>query len=223
MGLGILFVGYFLLLNFAYSYFTDAIAAAVMLYAFYKLSGINRGFRRGAFAAGGFLLLGLAELLLSVLDTVFVLGDISAIYTALAILRHLTVFILTMLMLLGISELSDEVDLPELSKRCKRNIYFSMGVYLLNILLETTELADLIDPKILVSLYLISLILTLVIISLNLIAVYGAYMRIYIPETENKQRKKSKLRSAFEAHEEEKAKEYAEYRLEKLKNKKKRK
>ncbi len=223
MGLGILFVGYFLLLNFAYSYFTDAIAGAVMLYALYKLSKINDSFKRSIYPTALFLLLGIGELILSIVTTILPTGDFTLIYTVTAIIRHAVIFLLTMLILLGIKELALEVDIPELAKRCVRNVYFSMIAYALNIILEAGELADFIAPKILVTLYLVSIILTMAIIALNLTAIYGAHMRIYIPEDNKNSGSKSKLLSAFEAHEEEKSREYAEYRLEKLKNKKKKK
>ncbi len=218
MGLGILFVGYFLLLNFAYHYFTDAIAAAVMLYAFYKLSYINTGFKRALAAAACFTVLGVGEFAITVLNTLMPLDGTAIIITAMAILRHLSIFTITLFMLMGLCDLAAEVDLPPLAVRCRRNIYFSVFVYSLNILLEAGELASFIDPKILVTLYFASLILTTAVVILNLMIIYGSYMRIYIPG-EEKEKKKSSLARSFEAHEQEKQREYAEYRLEKLKAK----
>ncbi len=217
MGLGILFVGYFLLLNFAYHYFTDAIAAAVMMYAFYKLSYINTGFKRAMYASAGFAVLGILEFAVTVINSFMPIGGISYILTASAIVRHMLIFTLTFFMLTGLRDLAEEVDISTLVVRCKRNIYFAVPIYSLSILLEAGELADLISPKIIVTLYFVSLVLTVAIIILNLMVIYGAHMRIYVPEDEKKKKKKSRLAEAFEAHEEEKAREYAEYRLEKLK------
>ncbi len=224
MGLGILFVGYFLLLNFAYSYFTDAIAAAVMLYALYKLSGINASFKRAMFASAAFLVLGLSELALSVVNTFSLLGDILTVYSIIAMMRHGLIFITTLLTLLGIKELSDEVELPELSRRAVRNISFAFPVYSLNIILEAGELANFIPETVLRLLYLVCILLTMTVIVLNLLLIYGTHMRVYIPgEEKTEEKSKFGFVNSFRAHEEEKQREYAEYRLTKLKNKKRKK
>ena len=51
MGFGTLFFGYFLILNVTYYGFTDAIAAAVMLLGFYKLSTVNSYFKYAAYVS----------------------------------------------------------------------------------------------------------------------------------------------------------------------------
>ena len=223
MGFGILFVGYFLLLNFAYSYFTDAVAGAVMLYAFYKLSGVNRSFKRAALTAGGFTLFGLCELLVSVFSSLLPFEYITTVFSVIAMMRHLLVFALTFFMLSGIKDVALEVDLPYLAKRCVRNVYFALPVYTLSLILEAGELASFIDPRILVTLYFISLVLTFAIISLNLVQIYTAHMRIYLPEEEKEDSSHFEFVNAFRRHEEEKSKEYAEYKLGKIIEKKNKK
>ena len=90
MGFGTLFVGYFLLLNVGYTYYTDALAAAIMLYAFYRLSSINKPFRRAAFAAGAFLVFGLSELILSLISSLGIFSVANLLFTIFAMRRHLT-------------------------------------------------------------------------------------------------------------------------------------
>ena len=64
MGFGTLFVGYFFILNFPYCAYTDALAALLMLYGLYKLSGINENFKRATYFTAVFALFGIAELFL---------------------------------------------------------------------------------------------------------------------------------------------------------------
>ena len=56
--------------------------------------------------------------------------------------------------------------------------------------------------------------------SLNLVQIYGAHMRIYLPENEVEKESRFGFVNAFRRHEEEKSREYAEYKLEKMKAKK---
>ena len=218
MGFGILFVGYFLLLNFAYSYFTDAIAAAVMLYASYKLAYLNDGFRNAVWAALGFLLFGLAELTLSVLETIGI--DISVMLAMRPVLRHLIIFALSFFILDGVKKVAREVDLPYLAKRCVRNVWLTLVACMFSVILEATSLANVVDARVLVGLYLISIAFTLAIIGLNLAQIYSAHMRIYLPENEVEKESRFGFVNAFRKHEEERSREYAEYKLEKAKSKK---
>ena len=61
MGFGILFIGYFLILNLTYYGLTDVIAAAVMLLGLYNLSGYNKYFKWAFIATSVFLALSLGE------------------------------------------------------------------------------------------------------------------------------------------------------------------
>ena len=221
MGFGTLFVGYFLLLNVGYTYYTDALAAAIMLYAFYRLSSINKPFRRAAFAAGAFLVFGLSELILSLISSLGIFSVANLLFTIFAMLRHLIIFAITALMLSGIKEVALEVDLPYLAKRCVRNVYLALPIYTLCLILEADELASFIAPEILITMYFISLILVITITTMNLVQIYSAHMRIYIPD-EEKEEKQSRFEfvNKFRRHEEEKSKEYAEYKLNKIIEKK---
>ena len=223
MGFGTLFVGYFLLLNFAYYDLTDAIAAAVMLYAFYKLKGINEGFKNGVIAASVFTAFGLLELLLSVLGTMLPSFDLSPILWLRPILRHGIICITTFLMLNGMREVASEVDLPLIANRCKRNFYITGGVYILNVFSEIAGLSSVFEPQILAFIYLFVTLTTIAVICLNLISIYSCYMRICMPGDDLDKVKESRFGfiNEMRRHKEEKEREYAEYKLEKLKSKKK--
>jgi hypothetical protein len=58
-------------------------------------------------------------------------------------------------------------------------------------------------------------------IVISLIVIYNCYMRICMPEDEDMPEKESRFKfvNAFRRHEEEKRKEYADYKLEKFKKK----
>ncbi len=223
MGFGTLFVGYFLLLNFAYYDLTDAIAAAVMLYAFYKLKNINEGFKNGVIAASVFTVFGLLELILSVLGTVLPSFDLSPILWLRPILRHGIICITTFFMLGGMREVADEVGLPFIASRCKRNFYITGCVYILNVFSEIAGLSSIFEPRLLAFIYLYVTLATIGVICLNLISIYSCHVRICMPDDDLDKVKESRFGfiNEMRRHKEEKEREYAEYKLEKLKSKKK--
>ena len=221
MGFGILFIGYFLVLNFAYCAFTDALAGAVMLYGLYKLSGINRGFNLAYYISMAFTALGLVELSVAAYDMFIPLSDTSLLLSLPALLRHAVLGALCVSMLIGIAEVADEVGLRELSKRAKRNLILTAAVYCLNIMLEIPALSAVIAPAVLMALYFASIIATLAVTAMNLIAVYSCYMRICMPQEKEMPEKKSKFAfvNSLKQHEEAKSREYAEYKLQRFKDK----
>jgi hypothetical protein len=220
MGFGILFVGYFLLLSFAYAYFTDALAAAVMLYALYKLAYLNDGFKNALRTSVGFLVFGLCELGISFAELLLPTADLAILFGARAIFRHLLIFALSFFILDGVKKVAKEVDLPYLAKRCVRNVWLTLASCVLSVILEATSLTSFVEARVIVGLYLISIVFTIAVISLNLVQIYGAHMRIYLPENDAEKESKFGFVNAFRRHEEEKSREYAEYKLEKMKAKK---
>lgn len=220
MGFGILFIGYFLLLNFAYSAFTDAIAGAIMLYGLYKLSGINRGFRYASLAAGGFTALGVAKLLCEVLELFSLIPHSELLVSVLAIIKCVAVGGVTVLTLLGMKEVSAEVGLSELSEKCLRTSILALPVYVLSLTLEVLGLFSLTEFTALVVISVISIVLSLTLEVIVLIRIYACYMRICMPEDVKMEVEDKPSRfgfvNAFRRHEEERQKEYAEYKLEKM-------
>lgn len=224
MGFGTLLGGYFLLLNFTYYRFTDVIAALLMLYALYKLSGINQMFKLSAIGSAVFSAFGLAELVLGFLE-IFSIIELSPIAISLiAMLRNFAVGLITVLMLIGIRDVAAEVGLPRLQIKANYLSYVTMVVYVGNIFLQTAELSSWIPVTVLVPASIIFIIATMALICVNLSAIFTCYQKICMPsekkETAYKE-KKSRFGfvNRFRAHEEQRQREYAEYKLDKMKKK----
>ena len=224
MGFGTLFIGYFFILNFPYCEFTDAIAASLMLYGLYKLSGLNDWLRLSFFFTAGFAVLGVLELGLELYGMLSTVGS-SLLVFILVLLRHAVICATTAFMMLGIRDVAREVGLKSLAEKSNRGAFVAIGVYLLNILLESTVLSAFVPGAVLAYLYVFTTLATLTLIVFNLTCIYSAYMRICMPEDRDMEEKASKLGfvNAFRKHEEEKSREYAEYRLEKIKKKQEKK
>ena len=225
MGFGLLFIGYFLVLNFAYPAFSDVIAAAVMLYAFYKLRGINRGFKAAFVMTGAFLLLGFFELITGALDMFFYVTLPDPALTAVASLRHLLVLAVTVTMLTGIKDVAHEVELFTLETKAKSATVAAVLVYTLLIFLEAAAPAF-IPTNIMATLSVFALLASLALIAFDLTIIYGAYMRICMPdESLDYEPEESKFGfvNAFRRHQEERTREYVEYKLEKRKRKQEKK
>ena len=221
MGFGTLFFGYFLLLNVTFFSYSDIIAAFLMLYAFYKLSSVNKGFKYALYAAAVFALFGFCELALTIVELFVPTLDVGAITSAAAMLRSLIICILTLFMLIGMRDVCHEVELNNLSVRCQRAIYVSVVIYSLNIVWETGVLGAF-DLKVIALIGYLILISTLLLVAVNLSSIHTCYVRICMPGDEKPKaprEKKSRFGfvNAFRHHEEEKRREYYEYKLEKLK------
>lgn len=221
MGFGTLFIGYFLLLNFAYCSFSDAVAAVLITYAFHKLSRINDGFKYAFFASIAFTLLGIFELGVAAYDMFIPLDNGSIAIVIPALLRNLVIAFLSFLMLVGINDVATEVGLSEIALKAKRRGYLTIGIFALNILLESQNLIKFIDSMVLVSLYAFAILAMLAIIIMNLASIYSCYMRICMPDDVEMEQKPSKIGfvNEFKRHEEEKSREFAEYKLKKMQSK----
>ena len=221
MGFGTLFIGYFFLVNFAYCEFTDALAAAIMMYALFKLSRVNDGFRIGACFSIIFTLFGVFELGVELYEMFMPISENSLILTLPALVRHLILAALTAFILIGIRDVAHEVGLSEIKKKSTVRLYVTLGVYILNLALESATLAKFIPMNILAVLYVLATLAMLIMLFMNLTVIFTAYMRICMPEDTDMKEKKSKsaLVNAFRAHEEEKSREYAEYQLQKSRSK----
>ena len=221
MGFGTLFIGYFFVLNFPYCEFTDAIAAALMLYGLYKLSAINEWFKLSFYSALCFATFGIFELATELYGMFSYIAPESIIFLISALLRHVTVCAVTAFMMLGIRDVAREVGLKSLAEKSARGVYVSLFVYLFSVLLESTLLASFVPAQVLAFLYVLTTLATLTLIIFNLTCIYSAYMRICMPDDKEMEEKESKLGfvNAFRRHEEEKSREYAEYKLEKMKKK----
>ncbi len=219
MGFGTLFIGYFFLVNISYFFYTDIIAAAVMLLGLYRLSWVNRSFFTSMAFCGVFTLFSLLELIGALIDT-FVPGSIGALLDYVQIPRYILIFALTITLLHGISEVAREVDARELSSRAKRSLPFCF-IYLLMAVLDLPQFSVL--GKAIVIISIVVIIALLILIALNLVTIYRAYMQICMPEDMVPKNKKSRFGfvNRFREYEDGKAREYAEYKINKKMNSKK--
>ena len=220
MGFGILFIGFFLLLNIPYHGYTDAIAAVVSLYALYKLSSINTNFKRASYAAAGFSIFGILEFLYSALIVFFTALNISEVFTVLSIVRYATVGTLSVLTFLGMRDVANEVGLRVIAIKCERVIYMTYPIYALSIVSEILSFCPL-PFTVMQYIAVVILVCNMALIVISLTVIYNCYMRICMPEDEDMPEKESRFKfvNAFRRHEEEKRKEYSDYRLEKFKKK----
>ena len=229
MGFGTLFIGYFLLLNVTYFEYTDLLCGLIMLLGLYKLSSINKPFKIAFFATAAFSVLGAAELILALVSFFVPSLSESSLFIALGAVRYIAAGVLTVIILTGIKTVADEVGLAKLKKSANLRMYLSSALFLLTALFSIPAPDGIAGGmlKVITITAFICLFSLFIIIIANLVTVYTAYMKICMPEDKNGgEVKKSKFGfiNKFREHEEEKQREYAEYRLSKInKNKKKRK
>ena len=223
MGFGTLFFGYFLLLNVTYNSFTDLISALIMAMALYKLSSVNKPFRNGFFASFLFALIGLFELVLAFISMFAPTVDTASFSEYLFIPRYFVICLLTLLILWGIESVAREVGLPALANRAKTAVYFTLPIYALSAVLEVPVITSLVGVKVFTVIGALTLISTFVIVLINLVTIYRAYMKICMPEDKDNdvadEPSKFEFVNKYREHTQKKQAEYAEYKLQKMKNK----
>ena len=221
MGFGSLFIGYFLLLNLTYYGFTDLIAALLMTLAFYKLRGVNDQFRIAIIPSSLFAIIGAIELFealasMSALDISFLLE-----YTATS--RYLLIGAISIFMLMGIERVAEEVGANKTRSRAKTAIPLSYALFALAAIFEFPAIGSLMPEVALGYTAIILLLLLFALMIYIAVAIYSAYMHICMPEdtANNSPDKPSRFGfvNKFREYEEGKSREYAEYRLEKMKKK----
>ena len=225
MGFGILFTGYFLLLNVTLFSVTDLISALVMALGLYKLSSVNKNFGRALLFSYVFAAVGAVELC-GELVRMFDPGvNVELFITLTSIVRYILVAMLTFYILLGIIDLANEVDLPVLKKRGKILIPITFTVYPALAILSVPDVFG--NMKVLQIISFSALLLLFVAVIMTLVTIYSAYMHICMPsdnvDTDEKPSRFGFV-NKYREHRAEKDAEYARYKLEKMKkgkNKKK--
>ncbi len=216
MGFGILFIGYFFLVNISFFGFTDIIAAMVMLSALYQLGNINRSFKNAftadiCFSVFAFIELGLAIPSVFGIEIAF----IDMLSTYISAIRYCIIFVLNLFILRGIEEVAREVDASALARTAKASLPLSI-VYLFASVFSFPFLSSLLGKATAYIYFAIILAIFVYVIS-NLIVIYKAYMQICMPGQEKSHKKKSKIDPMGKFYDslEQKGKEYAEYKLKK--------
>ena len=229
MGLGTLFIGYFLLLNVTYFGYTDLIAGLIMLMGLYKLCNINKQFKYGFIFAAVFAILGSAELIVSLISTFMPLFKEDSVLLYLTPVRYVILTPLSLFVMLGIRDVSAEVGIKFLSKKAGYYAYVSLIAFALAAIFDLPFLSF-IPAKVLAGIALFLLLFVFITVIIDLSIIYKAYLRICMPEdlVSQNTEKKSKFEfvNKFREYEKGKQKEYAEYKLSKMnsrinKNKKK--
>ena len=231
MGLGTLFIGYFLLLNVTYFGYTDLIAGLIMLMGLYKLCAINKQFKYAFISASVFSLLGAAELVVSLISAFMPLIKEESVLLYLTPVRYVILTPLSLFVMLGIRDVSAEVGIKFLSKKAGYYAYVSLIAFALAAIFDLPFLSF-IPAKALAVIALLLLLFIFITVIIDLTIIYKAYLRICMPEdlaagtTEKKSR--FEFVNKFREYEKGKQKEYAEYKLSKMnsnanKSKKKRK
>ena len=213
MGFGLLFIGYFFLINITYFEFTDIVGAMIMLMGLYKLSCINRDFRVGAVCCGVFALFSLGELIFGALG-IFISGiDASVIMTYISFARYCIIFVLTVSIMRGIYAVAKEVDASDLAASAKRSIPLSL-LYVAMALFELPPIGSLLGDAA-AYVYFFAIIAVFIYHICNLVTVYRAYMGICMPDDKkgNKKKEKSGFADRIFDKIELGEREYTEYKL----------
>ena len=223
MGFGTLFFGYFLLLNITYFTFSDLIAALIMAMGLYKLGTVNRPFKNGFYASIAFAVLGLAELIIGALEMFYPTKTTSELIEYITIPRCFIIAVVTLFILIGIENVADEVGLSGLARRAHISLPFVLVIYAIAAILEVPLLLSAVGVKIIVVASTLTLIAIFAVVAVNLVTIYRAYMKICMPEdVDNDVSDKPSKFEFINKHREhtmQKQREYAEYKLEKLKKK----
>lgn len=217
MGFGLLFIGYFFLINITYFEFTDIIGAMIMLMGLYKLSNINRDFRIGAISGGVFALFALGELIFGAIG-IFASGiGTERIMPYISFARYCIIFVLTISILRGIYAVAREVDAARLASSARARIPFSV-IYILGALLELPIIGSLLGGAV-AYVYFFAVIAVFVFHICNLVTVYRAYMEICMPSEKRTKEKRHGFADKIFDRIEEREREYTEYKLSRSKKK----
>ena len=222
MGFGLLFIGYFLFLNLTNPGYTDLIAGLITVMAFYKLSGVNKYFRMNIVPSVMLSVFGAFELFCEFADMFGI--NVTEVASYLPAPRYLLLGIISVVMLLGIEDVANEVDAIETKFKAKIGRMISLVLFPVCAILEFPAITALIPDGLPIRIVAVTtLICTFIGTVYNLISIYSAYMHICMPEDIDNTPKDKPSRfgivNSFRRHEEEKQREYAEYKIEKMKKK----
>ena len=219
MGFGTLFIGVFLLLNLSFFGFTDLLAGTVMFMAIYKLRGINSYFKTAMIPTAIFSAVGMTEFIQEILYLFG--GGFDEMIVYLHPIRFLLIGFAFVAIHYGIRDVAKEVDVKPTAKKAAFCSIMSYPTFILCAAERTASLFFDEQPFPLVLAHAITLLALLVLLVITLITIYSAYMNICMPEDQNKEyvEKPSRFEfvNRFRKRQEDKSREYAEYRLNQMK------
>ena len=191
MGFGLLFIGYiFFLYVLPVGPQFLSVAAAILLYALYKLSRYHTGFRRAAYLSLLLFLLGLPSLADILLDVSLPISPtVSSCLTAAA---WATLIVFHIFLFGAIADLAKQTSLFRLQVAATQNRLFTAvfcGLLLINEVL-TPYIVSLLSEndakRTLIYVLLGKALFGLIVAGLNLVMLYSAYMRFCPPGQEKK-------------------------------------
>ena len=217
MGFGVLFIGYFLLLNVTNYTLTDLICGAVMALALSKLASVNKGFRLSMIAALIFTAVGAVEFVSEALIMLNVIGTpLSFVFPV----RTVSAFALSCLILRGIIEVSEEVELTKTARMARRAIPFLCLNSLINLFLGIPLFYAPLPTVVTAGIFTANLLLSLVLTAYVLIIIYTCYANIGMQNSQ-KAPKREGFFEKLEKRQTERNLEYMEYKKSKREDKKK--
>lgn len=217
MGFGVLFIGYFLLLNVTNYTFTDLCCGAILAFALSKLAPINKSFRFGMIAALAFTAIGAIEF---VSEALIMLKIMQAPLSFVFPVRTVATFATACLIMRGIFEVCEEVELKRVGEKTKRAIPFLCLNALINLFLGIPLFYSPIPSIVTAGIFTANLLLGIGITLYNLITIYTAYANICMPN-QPKAHKKDGFLDRLERRQEERNREYMEYKKSKREDKRK--
>ena len=225
MGFGTLFIGYALLVNITYFGYTDLISALILLLGLYKLSSVNKHFKSAAVMSLLFSIVGAIELFVYVYkifvpafsDSTFLLYVTPARYVAIGILSAFT--------MLGIMSVAEELSITKLNKKSKNLIPVCYVIFISSAIIDLPFLRYYLPTSALTVIASVLIISMFAVVLMNLFTIYSAYMQICMPSDlkENRSTEQNGIFDRIHEHQVQRGREYAEYKLNKTKNRKRRK
>ena len=184
MGFGLLFFACFLTYFGALTpigIFTYMLGAAIMLYALYKLSGLNKAFLISAVADAVLLLISLAIVVM------FVFGiDSNDIYTVLVNAQNFLASAVLLLMLISVYLISKEVGLKKLQGWCIVN-----GIFLIAYVICDVLSMLIVGPVATPRFGLVCTIIQVLYTSFMLIILFNCYAKICYEDDRNMEKSSS--------------------------------
>ena len=181
MGFGILFFGYFLLLNITYYVFTDVVSGLLMAYALFKISSVSSYFKRPLYLSIAFAIFGLVELVLGGLD-LFGIISVSGFSNYMSIVRAVILCLFTVLLLRAMLSIAKELEVKDLPVKCAAMSIWTVLYYVAEISFNTGFLANLIPDSAISVIYLVLIIASIMLPIANLTAIFSCYRWICLPE-----------------------------------------
>lgn len=198
MGFGLLVIGYIMLFNFpiyGIDVFPDLLGYILMWAALRKLSLYHKFFRVAKYIAAALMPLGTLTLAIQIVSCLSRLGylqggavdwTLNVLLPALELFLAFIIFVYHYYLLIGIRALAQEVELPKIARKVKRNWILTILYYVLTLIGIMTGYAGLTErfPYLMYLNPLLALFGVLWIV-LNTIQIYSCYMWICLPGQED--------------------------------------